>query len=195
MSAVAASTDMIFIIRHGEKPDTPPPFGVDIDGNQDVHSLLPLGWQRAGALATLFAPFDDDLRPGLATPTQLYAPDYGSPTATAEHRTYETILPLSQLTTLSIDTPYPEGQEAQLAASAMAAGTTAALICWEHTAIPTIAAAIMPGTKFPQWPGDRFDVVWTFVLDPAAGTYAFGQIPEMLLAGDSNTVIGQEAAP
>ena len=25
-----------------------PPFGVDVDGNQSVHSLLPRGWQRSG---------------------------------------------------------------------------------------------------------------------------------------------------
>src|SRR6478672_8454354 len=54
----------IYLIRHGEKPADPPasplgapaaasgpPFGVDIDGNQNEHSLLPRGWQRCGALA------------------------------------------------------------------------------------------------------------------------------------------------
>ena len=53
----------IYIIRHGEKPADPPtpkappspPFGVDINGNQSIHSLLPRGWHRSGALAVLFA--------------------------------------------------------------------------------------------------------------------------------------------
>jgi hypothetical protein len=39
------------------------------------------------------------------------------------------------------------------------------------------------------WPGDRFDVIWTFTLDPATGRYVFGQVPQQLLLGDTNTVI------
>ena len=49
----------IMIIRHAEKPTTtpPPPLnGVTITGKQDKDSLIPRGWQRAGALVTLFAP-------------------------------------------------------------------------------------------------------------------------------------------
>jgi hypothetical protein len=68
------------------------------------------------------------------------------------------------------------------------------LICWEHHNIPAIAAALptAPGTVTPQtWPGDRFDVIWTFTLDPAAAPvqYTFGQVPQQLLSGDSDTVI------
>jgi hypothetical protein len=63
----AAPPDIIYIIRHGEKPADPPPvapgqtppapvppYGVDFQGNQNPHSLLPRGWQRSGALAALF---------------------------------------------------------------------------------------------------------------------------------------------
>lgn len=39
------------------------------------------------------------------------------------------------------------------------------------------------------WPGDRFDVIWTFTVDPAAGRYGFGQVPQQLLVGDTDTVI------
>jgi hypothetical protein len=63
----------IYLIRHGEKPADPPtptappspPFGIDVDGNQDIHSLLPRGWQRSGALAVLFAPTTGPLQAGL----------------------------------------------------------------------------------------------------------------------------------
>jgi hypothetical protein len=202
VSVVEPPQRTIFITRHGEKPSDkspPPPFGVDVDGNQDDHSLIPLGWQRAGALATLFAPFGGVLRSGVLTPGQLISPDYGSPKKTAEHRTYQTILPLSQLITIAVENPYAEGSEQQLGEMVAAVRSGVTLICWEHTAIPTIANNILPiaaGTAIPQtWPGDRFDVVWSFTFDTDAGTYEFAQIPQMLLAGDSDTPIPPPVTP
>lgn len=56
-----------------------------------------------------------------------------------------------------------------------------------------IADHICPkGTPIPgkdKWPGKRFDVVWRCAPDPATGVYAFDQIPQMLLAGDSSDPI------
>jgi hypothetical protein len=188
------SQRIIFIVRHGEKPETPPPHGIDLKGNHDSHSLLPLGWQRAGALVRLFAPFDGRPRGGLATPTQLIAPDYEDPKVLAAHRTHETIFPLSQLLGVEIETPYDEGDEAKLG-KALAEATTGAvtLICWEHDRLPTIANHIAPvaaGTEIPQtWPGDRFDVVWSFAYDSAGSRYVFSQVPQMLLSGDSDKPI------
>jgi hypothetical protein len=68
------------------------------------------------------------------------------------------------------------------------------LICWEHDHIPALASSLPTsgGTVIPQkWPGDRFDVIWTFTLVPGAATtqYAFGQVPQQLLSGDLDTVI------
>lgn len=81
---------LIYLIRHGEKPADPPasspgahtapsgpPFGVDVDGNQSVHSLLPRGWQRAGALAVLFDPLSGRRRPGCARPPRCIHPCMG----------------------------------------------------------------------------------------------------------------------
>lgn len=70
----------------------------------------------------------------------------------------------------------PEGQEP---------GLTEAHSGQLAQAIPTIDATTMP----TAWSGDRFDVIWTFGLDPAAGRYAFGQVPQQLLEGEANTVI------
>jgi hypothetical protein len=67
MSQIATRT--IYIICHGEKPESPPPFGVDLDGNQNLHSLLPVGWERAGGLAGLFDPFGGSVLDGLLTPS------------------------------------------------------------------------------------------------------------------------------
>ena len=203
MSVAQSPPRTIFISRHGEKPADPPaqppPFGVDLDGNEDGHSLLPLGWQRAGALATLFAPFGGVLRTGMLTPAQLISPDYGSTAKTAEHRTYQTIYPLSQLVDVPIENPFAEGSEAELGKMVAAVSTGTTLICWEHKAIPTIANNILPianGTVIPQtWPGERFDVVLAFSFDPDSASYEFDQIPQMLLAGDSDTPIPPSAPP
>jgi hypothetical protein len=187
------ATRAIYIIRHGEKPESPPPFGVDLDGNQNLHSLLPVGWERAGGLAGLFAPFDGRLRDGLLTPDQLISPDYVDPTRNTAHRTYQTISALSQISGVSIENPHAEGEEGTLAAELSAVGTGVTLVCWEHHAIPAIANAIAPiasGTQIPQtWPDSRFDLVWSFTRDASGSDYGFTQVPQMALAGDLNTPI------
>jgi len=205
--AAAPPPDLIYIIRHGEKPADPPPaaagqaaaapaapYGVDSQGNQDPRSLLPRGWQRSGALAVLFDPALGPLQAGLKTPAALLSPSYGSPDKTAEHRTYQTIQGLSDRLGLAIVSDFAEGSEPQLAASVVSGNSGVVLICWEHDHIPAIATSLptVPGTVIPQpWPGDRFDVIWTFTLVPgsAPAQYTFGQIPQQLLSADTGTVI------
>jgi hypothetical protein len=66
------------------------------------------------------------------------------------------------------------------------------LVRWEHQHIPALAQAIptLDATATPtKWPGERFDVIWTFALDATAGRYAFGQVSQQLLEGDTDTVI------
>ena len=202
---ISSLPQQIYVIRHGEKPADPPPvspgkpssmpeppFGIDADGNQDAHSLLPRGWQRSGALAVLFAPAAGTLQAGLRTPTALYSPSYGVAHKTQEHRTYQTIQGLSGRLGLPIQSPLAEGQEPAVAQAVLAAGAEVALVCWEHDHIPALAQAIptVDGTSVPAaWPGDRFDVIWTFTLDSSTGRYAFGQVPQQLLDGDADTVI------
>jgi hypothetical protein len=199
--------DVIYIIRHGEKPaDLPPPapgqpppapappFGVDDQGTQDAHSLLPRGWQRSGALTVLFDPAAGPLRAGLLTPTVLLSPSYGDPAKTTAYRTYQTIQALSSRLRLPVVSAFAEGQESQLAASVVTGYPGVVLICWEHDHIPALASALpaTAGTVIPQqWPGDRFDVIWTFTLVPGAtpAQYTFGQVPQQLLSGDTDTVI------
>lgn len=188
----------IFIIRHAEKPETSgAPYGVNIDGERSGSSLIPHGWQRGGALARLFDPFAVQLRPGLLTPEQLIAPRYSG--GSAEHRTYETILPLAELLGETIATPFEEGEEEALAQFVSHPGIGVALISWEHTAIPTIVAHIF-GLANPQdvpkiWCKDRFDVVWSLKRGPDYGDYTFSQIPQLLLAGDSKAPIPLSGLP
>jgi hypothetical protein len=202
-----APPDVIYVIRHGEKPADPPvtapgqvpppagpPFGVDDQGNQDAHSLLPRGWQRSGALAVLFDPALGPLQAGLRTPAALLSPSYGSQDKTAGHRTYQTIQGLSDRLGLTIVSDFAEGQEPQLAASVVSGYSGVVLVCWEHDHIPALASSLpaVPGTVIPPaWPGDRFDLIWMFTLVPGAASiqYAFSQIPQQLLSGDTDTVI------
>lgn len=206
-AGATAPPEVIYLIRHGEKPaDLPPagpgqsaptptaPFGVDDQGVQDEHSLLPRGWQRSGALAVLFAPALGAPRAGLQIPATLLSPSYGDPGKTAAHRTYQTIQGLSDRLGLQITSDFAEGQEPQLAASVVSTYSGVVLICWEHQHIPALASSlpVIPGAVIPQkWPGDRFDVIWTFTLVPGAAParYTFGQVPQQLLSGDMGTVI------
>jgi hypothetical protein len=92
---------------------------------------------------------------------------------------------------MPIQSPVPEGQEPALAEAVLGGGGQVVLICWEHQHIPALAQAIptLDATTIPtKWPGERFDVIWTFVLD-VTGRYAFGQVPQQLLQGDTDTVI------
>lgn len=86
----------------------------------------------------------------------------------------------------------PEGREPALAEAILASSGEVVLICWEHQHIPALAQTI-PTVDAPAiptvWPGNRFDVIWTFALDPATERYVFGQVPQQLLEGDTDTVI------
>jgi hypothetical protein len=62
------------------------------------------------------------------------------------------------------------------------------LVCWEHQLIPTLVGLLPNAPGVPQtWPDDRFDIVW--VLEAAGNGWKFSQIPQMLLAGDSEDFI------
>jgi hypothetical protein len=186
--------EVIYIIRHAEKPLKPPLSGVDFEGGQNEHSLLPRGWQRSGALAALFHPDFGPVRAGLRTPTVLVSPSWGHPGKTAAHRSYQTIQGLSERLGLPITSQFAQGQEQQLVDSLVRSHSGVVLICWEHKHIPVIASSlpVVSRTAIPRkWPDDRYDVIWSFTLVPEPGTvrYTFGQIPQLLLAGDSGTVI------
>ena len=196
IQAGAAVPQVIYLIRHGEKPDASgkPPLGVDPDGRHDVHSLTPRGWQRAGALATLFG----TARPELARPDHLVAPDYGGPKQSALHRANQTLSALAQKLGLQLEEPYAVGDEAKLATH-LTGRPGVTLVAWEHQHIPDIARhlPLAPGTVLPQaWPDDRFDVVWRFERDLSAPDlrYRFSQVPQLLLGGDRAAVIAPARA-
>jgi hypothetical protein len=183
---------VIFLIRHAEKPvvtNGTTYNGMDVTGTPNPDCLIPQGWQRAGGLANLFDTAVGAMRTDLAVPGHLYSPAYSDPVKTVNHRTYETILPLSLRLGLTINNAYQEGQEAQLATTIVANDAGISLVAWEHDHIPDIAANIplVTGVVVPTvWPGDRFDIIWCFTLAADDGAaYQFAALPELLLSGDA----------
>ena len=66
----------IMIIRHAEKPGIYNKVlynGINGVGQQDPASLITMGWERAGGIASLFDPFDKVFQKGLAKPDYIYA--------------------------------------------------------------------------------------------------------------------------
>jgi hypothetical protein len=142
----------------------------------------------------MFDPRREAPQPGLQTPGALFSPSYGDPRKTTAHRTYQTIQGLAERLGLQINSPFPEGQESDLASSILRDNSGVVLICWEHSHIPTLAKRfpLVPNTVIPSpWPGHRFDVIWTFAAASGAKSaqYVFSQIPQELLSGDADTVI------
>jgi hypothetical protein len=195
------------IIRHAEKPPeppaAPPPFGVTPDGTQDDRSLSVRGWQRAGALVSLFAP-SRPVPSSIKTPQFIYAVKVdgddekprdaaGVRIGTKGKRAQQTVAPIAEKLgpTATLNFRFDKGDEAAMIASAMAC-PGAVLISWVHENIPRIASQIPMNSAraAPEtWPADaqgnaRFDVVWLFELDTTAGTYRFSHVPQSLLAGD-----------
>ncbi|MGD0880746.1 MAG: hypothetical protein ABSB09_04145 [Acidimicrobiales bacterium] len=207
IDSTSGPPSIIYIIRHGEKPEDPSdddkdetssapsgPAGVDIDGRKNPHSLIPRGWQRCGALAVLFDPTLGEHQAGLHTPTTLVSPKYGDPAKTKAHRTNQTILALAQRLGLPIGTHVGEHEVAALAKSLVRDSSGVVIVCWEHQHIPAIAQAlpVVNSSEIPTtWPDSRFDVIWAFAAVPeAAGPmYRFSQIPQQVLSHDTNTVI------
>lgn len=182
----------IMIIRHAEKPTTTPPpptNGVTITGTQDKDSLIPLGWQRAGALVTLFAPSRGPLQNSdLATPQFIYAT---STSDTEGNRPEETITPLAQKLNLVPNETFSKSQLEEAATSAINCNGVV-LISWPHGQIPNLCHLIPLSSNNKNaipasWPSDRFDVVFVFDLDTSSVVfgYTFSQVPQLLLNGDS----------
>jgi broad specificity phosphatase PhoE len=173
----------IMIVRHGEKP-LAGERGVDRFGQQCEFSLSVRGWQRAGALARLFAPlhdrFVDDL---IARPGAIVAAGVGEESQSRRH--IETAGPLSALLGVAVEDRFLKHQTSE-AAEYILGLAGVALVVWEHKKIAELVEVLTGGAAKPHpWPENRFDVV--LVLDDADGQWRVSQIPELLLAGDTES--------
>ncbi|HMF96844.1 MAG TPA: hypothetical protein VKE96_21240 [Vicinamibacterales bacterium] len=217
----ATGATKIMVIRHAEKPGTysgQAYAGVSLNGlscgKSGAEDLVTIGWQRAGALVSLFAP-PWGPKAGLATPQFLFAADpdpkksKSSSSASSgdepSQRPYETITPLAALLGVTINKDFSKNHFSKMVDAALQCPGDV-LICWQHQDIalgtakqPGISQVILTKTgttgtmgipaTWPTWPATkgtaRYDLV--FVFDRPSGTgpiTAFSIVPQLLLAGD-----------
>ena len=191
MSEMPHQPSKIMVIRHAEKPsDDPPAEGVTQAGEREKESLTVRGWQRAGALASLFAPANGAFQhPALAVPQFLYASKFIR--RNGSRRPLETITPLAEKLAIRINTHFSKLETEQMLEEVFLCEGVV-LICWQYELIPKIANYIMGNnTTAPQsWPEDRFDMVWVFDKGASASAgYTLKQVPQNLLMGDWATPI------
>jgi hypothetical protein len=171
----------IMVIRHAEKPGS---YGAQyagvndlgtVAGIDDAKHLVTLGWERAGALVTLFAP-PWGPKPPLATPQFLFSSDptakHGDDTTDEgpSNRPYETLIPLAAKLDLTPDVSYGQSHYAKMVTAALACDGVV-LIAWQHEDIPEtgdpgISQEILTQTRTTAtlgvpttWPGARYDLV------------------------------------
>ena len=185
MSEALRQATKIMVIRHAEKPsNSPPPYGVTLEGEREKESLTVRGWQRAGALASFFAPPNDCFQdPELSRPQFLYASRFIR--RNGSKRPIETITPLAEKTAIRINSNFSKDDVKNMLDEVfLCAGVV--LICWQYEFIPKIASYILGDreTSPQSWPEDRFDVVWVFDRDAATDQYSFKQVTQNLLMGD-----------
>ena len=182
---------LIMVLRHCEKP-TEVYAGITKNGTESEHSLIVRGWQRAGALIRFFAPSSGPVASArLERPAFLFAasPDAdGAESGDQSKREEETLGGLSDLLGIDLNLTFGKGQEKEVAAASVASDGPV-LIAWDHRKIIELAKAIAPKESIPkEWPSERFDIVFAFKLQPN-GTYSFSQVPQLLLAGDTDQPI------
>ncbi len=206
----------IMVIRHAEKPGSyggAQYAGVNnlgtVAGDDGAKHLVTLGWQRAGALVTLFAAPWGPKPPSLATPQFLFASD-----PTAKHdddtsdegpsqRPYETLTALAGKLGLTIDSSHGKNHYARMVTSALACEGVV-LVAWQHEDIALMTKTGGSGisreilmqtgttetfnipTNWPTGPaGARYDLVFVFNRPGGSGPITgFTLATQQLLAGD-----------
>jgi len=178
----------IMIIRHAEKhTNGGREHGVNLEGDHVKHELTVRGWLRAGALVPFFTRAGEAPDPStVSTPRAIFAsaatPD--SPSLRALH----TVLPLAAALDLPVNNNHAEGDETTTAAAVLAAPSPV-LIVWHHSHISGLARAIA-GPRLrcpPEWPDDRFDLVWVLHRDETAradASWSFAQVTQNLFSYD-----------
>jgi hypothetical protein len=180
----------IMLLRHAEKPAKDnAPFGVTRKGLRSKEALTVRGWQRAGALANLFAPVNGHLHnTSLATPQFLYA---SKPLLRkGSRRPMQTLVPLGEKLAIKINSEFQRSEFERMIEEVFSRNGVV-LICWQREYLPDIASLILGKKSIapPDWPEDRYDMIWVFDLNRETSRYGFHQVPQELLAGDLTSPI------
>ncbi len=206
----------IMVIRHGEKPgiyNGAQYAGVSslgaVAGDDGAKHLVTLGWERAGALVTLFAAPWGPKTPSLATPQFLFASDpiakQGDDNSDEgpSERPYETLTALAAKLGLTTDISHGKSRYAKMVTSALEC-VGAVSIAWQHEDIALTAKTGSPGisgeiltqtgttgtfnvpTSWPTGPaGARYDLVFVFDRPTGSGPITgFKLVAQQLRAGD-----------
>jgi hypothetical protein len=180
-----------------------------VAGDGGAKHLVTLGWERAGALVTLFAPPWGPKAPSLATPQFLFASDpiakHGDDPSDEgpSERPYETLTALAAKLNLTTDASHGKSHYAKMVTSALACDGVV-LIAWQHQDIALTSKTGSPGisqeiltqtgttgtfdvpTSWPTGPaGPRYDLVFVFDRPRGNGPMTgFTLVAQQLLAGD-----------
>ena len=197
----------IMVIRHAEKPgyyNGPAYGGINATGAADPESLVTIGWERAGALVTLFAP-PWGPRPPLAQPQYIYAADPDPTDKDPSQRPYETVTAVAAKLGLKINAKHQKKDYPEMVTEAITKDGVV-LISWQHEDIPLqnangdpgISQCILNATNTAgtlgvptSWPKGadgvaRYDLVWLFNRPLGTGPITgFTQFAQMLLPGDA----------
>ncbi|EME39468.1 hypothetical protein DOTSEDRAFT_139477 [Dothistroma septosporum NZE10] len=139
--ALAVAEPTVYLIRHGEKPS---------DGG---NGLSAQGMQRAQCLRNVFGASSDYNIEAILT--QDYKSD-GS-----RQRPYDTVLPLSQDLGLTVDHSCDRDDTKCVKDKVKDLKDLDGniLLCWEHKELTDIAEELGDDNA-PEYPSDRFDLIW-----------------------------------
>ena len=138
----------IILIRHAEKPP-----------DAENPHLSRAGVKRADQLVSFIT--TDTAMTRFGSPVAVFA------TQTTKNdngqRTQETVAPLARALKLPVQTPFlgkDYGELARLILTTSAYAGKTVLICWNHDAIPQLAAALGVTPQPPKWKASVFDRVY-----------------------------------
>ncbi|KAE8382018.1 hypothetical protein BDV26DRAFT_278417 [Aspergillus bertholletiae] len=140
-AATVMGSPTVYLIRHGEKPD---------DGG---NGLSAQGLERAQCLRSVF---------GKASQYDIGYIMAQTPKKSGKRaRPYDTVAPLAEDLGLTVDTSC-DRDDLKCVKKAIHnyKGDGNILICWQHGALTDIVKALGDDDA-PEYPSDRFDLIWT----------------------------------
>jgi hypothetical protein len=171
VASLSAQPARIVVFRHAEEA---------ADGSKESLSLR--GQERAMALVPMLTQTRELIAGN--TPLLLYATKI-SKHATNNH-THETLEPLAAQLELKIRAPYANSDYQALARHILtgaACKDKTILVCWNHTCIPGLLAALGVNPEPEPWPKGVYDRLLVITYD--RGTARMVNLPQKLLFGDS----------